>query len=302
MVRTFTGKNSFALQAALSEVVSKAADESGELGIERLDAAEVDVDILVQAVSSLPFLSSKKTVIIRNIESSKPLAERLEELIERTAENVDVVLVEPALDRRKSTFKLLKKLTEFHEFAESKEQDLPVWAIKYAASLGARLGRVEAVLLIDRVGTNQQLLARELEKLALYNPLVDKRTINLLTDQSVQSTVFSLLDAAFSGDSKRALELYREQRRARIEPQYVIAMLTWQLQTLAYAVHAVPREEATLIAAGQSPFTARKALALSKKISKADLRRMIVDLSELDALIKTSADPDAGIETYLLSL
>lgn len=302
MIRTLTGKNSFALQAALDKLVDGVMTEAGEFGIERFDASEAVADTLLQAVQSLPFLASKKLVIITNIQANGALMERLGELVERTAENVDVALVEPALDKRKATYKTLQKLTELTEFTEPKPQDLPAWAVDYAKEQGAVLSRSDASFLVERVGANQQLLAREIEKLSLYAQEIDKRTIELLTDQSVQSTIFSLLDAAFAGNSKKAVKLYREQRRARVEPQYIIAMLTWQLQALAAAVFAEPQTEATLVAGGQSPFTARKSLALARRVSKPAVRKMIVSLSELDAQIKTSADPDAGLELYLLSL
>jgi DNA polymerase III delta subunit len=126
--------------------------------------------------------------------------------------------------------------------------------------------------------------------------------IDKLTDQSVQSTIFSLLDAAFAGDSKKAISMYREQRSMRIEPQYIIAMLTWQLTALAQAVFAQPQTESTIVAAGQSPYSARKSLTLAKKISKAQAKKMIKDLSELDLQTKTNVDADAGLELYLLEL
>src|SRR3546814_19438404 len=48
-----------------------------------------------------------------------------------------------------------------------------------------------------------------------------------------QSTIFELLDAALSGNTRRALELYEEQRSMKVEPQQIIAMLAWQLHVLA---------------------------------------------------------------------
>jgi DNA polymerase III delta subunit len=146
------------------------------------------------------------------------------------------------------------------------------------------------------------LLASELQKLCIYDPKITRATIELLTEQSLQSTIFSLLDAAFAGDMKKAVEMYREQRKARIEPHYILAMLVWQLQLLTLAVYAPDTSESTLVATGMSPFTARKVAQLARGKTKADIKRMVVTLTELDAQIKTSADADAGVELYLMSL
>ncbi|HMT55919.1 MAG TPA: hypothetical protein PKD20_03510 [Candidatus Saccharibacteria bacterium] len=164
------------------------------------------------------------------------------------------------------------------------------------------MSRADANYLVERVGSNQDLLAREIEKLVLFEANVDRTTIETLTDRTLQSTVFELLDAAFAGNHKRAISLYREQRASRIEPQYIIAMIVWQLHALALAVYAPNQQESTLVGAGLSPYTARKAAGLARSISKQAIKKMIVDLTELDEQIKTSADADAGVELYLLNL
>ncbi len=302
MIYTFTGKNSFTLQTELNKLVATAIEESGEFAVERFDASDSEADILLQAVQSVPFLVPKKTVIIRNIQSNTVLIEKLEDVVNRTAENVDVILVEPALDKRKSSYKLLQKLTSMREFAEPKSFELPRWIVEQAKTHGATISKTDADYLVERVGANQQLLSNEVEKLSLYNNKIDKESITALTEESLQHGVFTLLDAAFSGDNKRAVELYREQRRARIEPHYILAMLVWQLMSVAQAVYAEDKTESALIEARQSPFSARKSLSLAKRLNKADVKKMIIDLSELDGQIKTDTDADAGLELYLLNL
>ncbi|MCA9328501.1 DNA polymerase III subunit delta, partial [Candidatus Saccharibacteria bacterium] len=263
MIWTLTGKNSFALQAELRSLITQVQDEVGDLGIERFDASEVDATTVLQAVQSLPFLVAKKLVVVSSLQSNAELLDRIAELVDRTADGVEVVLVEPALDKRKSSYRDLKKLTNLTEFNEPSPQELPGWLVAYAKEQGSTLSSQDASYLVERVGANQQQLAREVEKLALAGDIT-KESINALTEQSVQSTIFSLLDAAFSGNSERALAVYREQRRARVEPQYILVMLTWQLTNLTQAVYADPQTESTLITAGQSPFTARKSLQLAK--------------------------------------
>lgn len=302
MIRTFTGKNSYRLHTELQKAVAAALEQAGEFGVERFDAADSDVDTLLQAVQSLPFLSPQKLVIISNIQSNLALMERLEELVDRTADGVDVILVEPHLDKRKSGYKLLQKLTRLQEFLEPKPQDLPKWLTDYATQFDATLSKADANYLVERVGANQQLLASEVEKLALYNSTITRNSIDLLTSESIQSTIFSLLDAAFARNPKRALELYREQRNARIDPHYIVAMLTWQLQAIALAVYSETKSESELVSAGQSPYSARKALTIARNLNRIKTKQMIVDLSELDAAIKSTSDPDSALELYLLSL
>jgi len=302
MVRTFTGKNSYGLSAELKSLASSYLKEAGDFAVERIDASDVDADSILQAVQSLPFLSPKKLVIITNIQNNSTVLDRIEELEERTADGVEVVIVDPSPDKRKTYFKQLQKLTNIHNFAEQQPHDLSIWVTNFAKELGSEISNADASYLVERVGANQQLLSVEIEKLSLYSSKIDRKSIELLTDQSMQNNIFSLLDSAFSGDSAKAIKLYREQRASRVDPHYILAMLVWQLQAIALAVHANPQTENALVFAGQSPYTAKKSLAIAKRITKQKLKKMVVDLSELDAQIKTNSDADSALELYLLNL
>ena len=302
MILSLSGKNDFELKAELQRIVSAARAELGDIGIERFDAQETSADAIIQAVQALPFLVPKKLVVVQQAQANTELMERIQELVDRTADAVDVVLVGPVFDKRKSAFKLLKKLTQLKEFAEPKPHDLPSWLAREAKARGLQLSTTDASYMVDRIGANQLILARELEKLGLYDAAVSRENIDMLTERTPHSSIFAMLDAAFTGDHAKALALYREQRQQRVEPQYIIAMLAWQLAAVAQAAYAEPMNEPALIAAGQSPFTARKSLTLAKRLRKADVKRMLNDLVALDAHIKTSADADAALELYLLKL
>ena len=302
MIRTFIGKNSFELKAALEALVAETKKTAGDLGVERIDASETDVDAILQAVQAFPFLVSKKLIIISSIQSNNALLERLNEVIDRTADGVEVVFVEPAIDKRKAAYKLLQKQTALSEFKEHSDRDIAQWVVRYTHEQGGEITLGDALYLVERIGAHQDQLAREIEKLVLYRPAVTRGTIEDLTDKSITTTIFNLIDAAFRGDRKKAIQLYREQRAARLEPQYIVAMLAWQLQNIATAVFAVPRNEQTLIAAGMAPFTAQKSLGLASKIDKTTARLLIQQLTELDASVKYDTDADAAIELYLLGV
>ncbi len=301
MVYTLTGKNTFALKNALDTVVSEFLKAHGDIAIERFDALDAEVDAVLQSVQGTPFLSDKKLVIISNLSVNTSLAERIEELLDRTLDSNEIYIVDQKLDKRTALFKLLKRETKLKDFAEISAQDVPTWIKEQVTNSGGSITSKDAALLVDRVGNNQLLLHQEIQKLMLYNTSISKESIELLTDPSVQSTIFELLDAAFSGNKKKAIALYREQRSAKVDPTYVIAMLTWQLHNVGLAVYADPQTEATLKEAGLAPFTAKKSLQLARRINKQYLKKLIRELSNLDYKLKSSTlDADAALEFYLL--
>ena len=302
MVKTFTGKNTFALKAELNKIISSLVKEVGDFSVEQIDASETDMNSILQAVQSLPFLSSKKLVIVSGIESNSDFALRIDELIDRVAGGVEVILLEQNLDKRKTLFKTLQKNSELTDFRELNENDLDKWVVEYAQTINAKVSISDANYLISRVGNNQQQLASELDKLALYDENITRSSIDKLTDLSLQNTIFDLLDSAFSGKKELATLTYKNLREAKLDPQYIISMFVWQLTALALAVFSDDKTESSLVSGGMSPYTARKSLALASRINKNKIRKLIKDLSDLDAQIKTGADADACLELYLLRI
>lgn len=304
MIVTLTGANVFLRQRELHKLVQSFVAEHTDMGLERLDGEEADLARLRESVSSLPFLTPRKLVVLREPGKQPAFAERIDDVLKDVADTTDVIIVEPKLDKRLSYYKTLKKNTDFREFGELDANDLARWAVTYAAEQGGKLGSGDARLLIDRMGANQQLVQQELDKLLAYDPQITRATIELLTESTPQSTVFELLDAALRGDTVRTMSLYREQRALKVEPQAIIAMVAWQLHILAVSKAAGSRPAADIAREAKvSPFVVNKSIAATRRLTLAQISRMIAELLELDVRLKSVAiDADEALQLYLLNL
>lgn len=304
MITTLTGSNGFGLKGELDSLVLAFVREFTDMAVERLDGEEASYERMAGAASSLPFLTARKMVVLREPGKQKAFSEKIDDFLAGVAETTDVIIIEPKLDKRLSYYKTLKKKTDFREFGELDANGLARWASDYAKTLGASLGAGDARFLVERLGANQQFVASEVEKLALYDSQITRRTIELLTEPTPQSTVFELLEAAFGGHAARAQELYAEQRALKVEPQQIIAMLAWQLHVLALVKTAGQRTPDEIAREAKiSPFVAKKTAAIARTISLADIKRLVTGLADIDVRLKTeSLDPDEALQTYLLQI
>ncbi len=304
MIVTLSGPNTFLRKQELRSRLAAFLAEHGDMAIERLDGDAASPERMREAVSSLPFLTSRKLVILDEPGKQKAFSEHLTDMLKAVAETTDVIVHEPKLDKRGTYYKTLKKETDFKEFADLDGPGLTRWAAAYIKGQGGSLSSADATFLIGRVGTDQQLLQHELDKLLVYDPAITQKTIELLTESTPASTVFELLDAAFSGKAVRAFELYREQRTLKVEPQAIMAMLAWQLHVLALVKAAGDRTPEDMAKAGKlNPFVVRKSLGLARRLSLEHIKRLIADLLTLDMRLKrTSLDADEALQLYLLKL
>ncbi len=304
MIITLSGENSFGLQRELRQLIDVFVKEHGGLALEQLDGEETSFARLQESLDSLPFLASKKLVALRTPGKQKQFVEKFDQLLDGLPDTTELIIVEPKLDKRLSYYKYLKLKTDFREFPELDQNSLARWLTMAAKGQSGSLSSYDARYLIERVGGSQQLLSNELDKLLLYDPKITRRTIDLLTEPMPGSTIFQLLEAAFAGNSKRALEFYAEQRLLKVEPPQIIAMLAWQLHVLAIIKTAGDRSTDVIAKEAKlNPFVVRKSQSIARNLSLAELKKLVNDLLNIDRKTKrTNIDPDEALQHYLLKL
>lgn len=292
------------LKQELDKIVSNFVSEHSELGLERLDGEEAEYDRLRESLESMPFLAGRKLVIIRKASANKEFIDNAERLLSELPETTDVVIVEPKLDKRLAYYKLLKKITEYKEFNELDIPQLSRWLTQLVKSDGGNLSSANANLLINRAGVNQQLLANEIAKLLNYQPDITNETILLLTEQTPSSTIFDLLDAALSGKTKKAIDIYQELRLQRVEPVQIIALLAWQLHVLALIKTAGTRSASEIASSAKlNPYVVRKSMNIAERLSLSGLKTIIRNVRDLDTRLKSeSIDSDEAMIHLLMEL
>lgn len=304
MITTLTGSNDYQRTLALHKLVADFVETYTDMAVERFDGENTPTDRLREALQSLPFLTPRKLVVLREPAQQKDFAEHIADIIQQVPETTDVIIVEPKLDKRLAYYKTLKKLTDFQDHAELDANGLARWAVAYVQERGGSLSAPDARQLVERVGAQQQAIHLELTKLLAYDPAISAQSIEALTTRLPHSTVFALLDAAFHGQPAKTMALYQEQRDLKVEPQAILALLVWQLHTLALVKAAAGKSTDEIAKLARlNPFVVRKSQALARTISLSTLRRYIADLASLDYQLKrTAVDPGEALQNYLLAI
>lgn len=304
MITVLSGENSFTLQRDLRNIVREFVSEHSDIALEQLDGEESEYDRMREAMQSLPFLASKKLVVLRNASANKQFVESSDKLLSELPDTTDVVIIETKLDKRTAYYKLLKKQKNFQQYDELDTHALARWLVSFAKEQGATITQSDAAYLIDRVGLNQQLLSNEIAKLGQYDKSITRQTIDVLTEKTPQSTIFELLDAALAGNAKKALELYREQRAMKVEPQQILALLGWQLHVLALVKAAGDRDPGQIAKDARiNPYVVRKSQDIARRMSLVELKILIHETLALDIRLKSeSIDADEALQNLLLTL
>src|SRR5260221_461630 len=98
MIITLVGNNSFVLKQRLDELTNKFVAKYGDLALERLDAQDDEATAIIEALHGLPFLASRKMVVVRDGGANKDLADQIEQIISSISDSTDIVFYEPTID------------------------------------------------------------------------------------------------------------------------------------------------------------------------------------------------------------
>lgn len=304
MIITLTGQNNFSIQQIVQSHLASFIKAAGDFGVERLDGEETTLARLQEALLGLPLLSSTKLVVLEAPSKNKQFLERYESLLSNVSPTTEVIIIEPKLDKRQHYYKYLKDHTDFRICEELDHSNLTKWVVGRTAELGGSIQASEARFLVDRVGVNQQKIAHEMDKLLLFDAHITRRSIEMLTDPTPQSTIFQLLEAAFAGDVARMLTHYNEQRTLKVEPPQIIAMLTWQLHILALIKTGGNRSAEEIARdAKLSPFVVRKSMPIAHSLTLVGLKSLLAELLAIDTRLKReSINADEALQRFLLRI
>lgn len=268
-----------------------------------------------QAAGSLPFLGSKRMIIVRDaIAGIKKDGEAIwVQGFDRVPETSVLLLWESAGEaavEKSPLFKKIKAMAEVHvyPFPVLQAGALAVWIKERAKGYSATLETPAMNELIQRTAGDTWQTDRELAKLAAFangSPVTATMVITLVP-AAFEGQIFNLVDAISRRQSGEAIRLLERERLSGADDHYLFTMLVRQVRLLIAAralldenPRATSAEAAEAI--GAHPFAAGKALTQARVYTLDNLRRTHSLLYEYDVGLK-SGRIEAGLAADLIAL
>jgi DNA polymerase III delta subunit len=291
------GDDDAKIDAWRARVRRRAEEERGPGGLETFDARSSEPDEVAMALSALTFDTGTRYVLVDDAGAWKAaqLGPLEAVLADMPAESVLVTIV------RGKALKQLREAVEkaggeVREYAAPKPWELPKWTISRARELGVEVASEAAKQLIALVGTSQQRLSRELEKLALAihpGTHVTPEDVDALAARDAAPQAYDLADALVAGDLRASLALAEQLEAHGERPGRLIFPVVRRLRETHRA--------ATLLDAGMPdakvgealhvpPWLAKKTVARAKKSDRAALERAICVFADLEVELRGGGD------------
>ncbi len=296
MIHLLIGDNTFALEQQQNRIID---DFAGD--VEKIDGSELTVAKLPDLLMGVTLFSPKRLIIIKNVSENRLVWGILSEWLER-AGDLDAILVEKHPDRRTKTYKWLEKNAKVFVTKELQAGEAINWLKTEAQVRGSEMSHDTAQYFVEYVGVDQWRLRSELEKTLLSDAKLTKELIRDIVEPTPQATSFELLDAAFAGRHKEVENLLATVSHQE-EPYMFFGLLASQVYAIAVVKSGQgKRPDEIAKEAGIHPFVVRKVMPLASVIGSGDVKRLVAQLADLDAHMKSrSVDPWTQIHLLLKS-
>ena len=299
MITVLTGENSFEVDQALRQLIA------GFDGVaEKVDASTLEVKQLPDLLMGGTLFAAKRLVILKYLSDNKSVWTLFSDWIPRVSDDIQLVLVEPKLDKRTKTYKDLKKSADLRDFPAWTERDslkAEQWVAGEASRLALKLDRNLGRLLVTRVGPDQWALYHALQKLAVL-VVIDAEVIVEVIEASPTENVFGLFDAALKGQSQQVSGMIATLALTE-DPYKLLGLLSGQGFQLAALSVADKTSAEVAKDVGAHPFVLSKLAPYAKRLGVSDARQIVTAFAEADSGMKLSvADPWLLIERALLKV
>lgn len=296
MLYVFYGEDDFSLKESLSKFKQDA-------DIQVLEAGKLSFETLVNTCHTLPFLASRRLVIVEGLltrfelKGGKSLEnsewQGLAEYVSQLPPTTTLALVDGKLSPANPLLRELSSKAEVREFAPLKGVRLERWIQRRMDKLGGEISPRAIRLLAELIDGNLWILSQELEKLSLYAPgrRIGEEEVRELVSYAREPGIFALADAIVGRNLKRASRLLQEFFAEGAAPPYLLYMITRQFRLVIQARELISRglsaEETSRSLGLTSDYLLQKVTEQAGKYSMERLEEAYRRLLDADVALKT---------------
>lgn len=200
----FHGPDTFIIKSKTNQIINKFNVD--EFNITVYDADETNIKNAINDAQTIPFMSLKKIIIIKNCyfltnekvrKEIKHDVDSLSRYLENPVEETVLILTAPyaKLDDRKAITKVVKNKANVIKCDPMKQVDLASWVRRQLGKNNIKIERPALEEFLKRVEHNTEVAVTEMKKLILYAydmNYVDLDTIKRVITKNVEDNVYEI--------------------------------------------------------------------------------------------------------------
>lgn len=316
----FMGQEEYLMNDSIDRLKARYKNSFEEINFINLEGRDSDLDRLINACETLPFMSDKKIVILKDVgRFLENLEKNQEDEFYKYLDSLEDFLCLIFLDERHSIkknmkiYRYFKKKKAAVDFSKFLGQDLNSWVESILRKHRKKMSFSNINYFIERssyrsrdVDLNLYDLENELVKIIDYakGETISKEDIDQVLIRSIDTNIFKMLEAISRHDSSAALKSFNELYMSNEPVQRILYMITRQMRLiLNYKLYREKGYNRPMI---QKKLKIRTSFEFGKIASQASqwtigrLKKIMDEILDVDIKIKTTSSNDKLLLEILL--
>lgn len=294
-VYLFYGEDRYSLNQKLKFWQTEFVKKYGENSLEIIDGAKLDVDNFSTNLESLPFLSDKRLVLVKDFldlgkeEKQKHIASA----IENTPDFCLLIFQENEIPKKTNPiYKKISKIGTLQEFKVLSPSEITKWITDKAKKENIKISFSTANYLTQQCGPELWTISNELDKLALFSngKEITKEMIDDICIPSLTSSIFKLTDEVAQKNAKASLKTFSILKDSGQELNGIFFMLVRHFRILTQVQELVNKGESAAEITKklkQHPFVIQKTSVQAKNFNREKLVEIYEEMLSIDKGVKT---------------
>lgn len=301
------GEESYLTAHYAAQIAAKVPGDTAlaEFNLQKFDGQSCTADEIEDAAEALPVMADRKCVVVRDFDVASAGAaaqERILSLVKEPPEDCVLVFWLDGVEadvkknaRWKAFLSAVDKAGAAVYFPRKTAGDIAKLLCSGASRRGCSLSAENARRMLERCGSDLNLLLGELDKLCAYadGREITREDIETLGAQNLEASVFDLSKALVQGSYTKAYSILHRLSAMREEPVAVLAVLSGAYADLyrAKIARAAGQQAESLavdFAYRGKEFRLRNAARDSAPIPLPVLRESLEILADADRMLKSS--------------
>lgn len=302
----FCGSDEALIKESVSLIADKVLDGAfRDLNYFQYDGMTADMDAVINACETIPFMSDRKVVVIYRAnflsdgedKEFKKKYEGLVSYIEKPSSHCILIayyVFENDREKPSNKIKKLEKKSCVVKHDKLKGMSLEKKVKMLFEAKGKNIGKIELKLFCDGLENNMNIIQNEVEKLCSYTQgrEITKEDVLIMLPQKTDNDIFDLVDCISQKKIERAMDILNELIFKGEKIPYILYMVERQfnlLLQLKLLAEAGKDKDTIARELKLNPFICEKMIVQSRKFNMKGLKKSINLCLDTEEMLKSSS-------------
>ncbi|MFI3212400.1 MAG: DNA polymerase III subunit delta [Eubacteriales bacterium] len=303
------GEEDYLRKQYRDRVREKLVEQGDTMNYTYLEGKNHEIGGVIDLAETLPFFAERRVIIWENSGLLKKGGEQLAQYLEEIVDTTYFILVEKEIDKRSKLFKTLKKKGRVCEFGIQNEATLKRWILSILKRENKKITELTMNVLLDKTGTDMEIIKTELEKLICYTiekEEITKEDVETIVTHRVSNQIFDMINAMADKNQKKALDLYYDLLTLKEPPLRILALISRTFHLLMQVKILKGKGHSDKVIGeqvGLHSFVVSKYAKQVNRFSAKELRNAVESCVEAEENVKTGKMNDKmSIELLIVKL